>query len=297
MAEAAGLSYFAEIPTVIWDVQRVGPSTGLPTRTSQADLLSAYHLSHGDTKHVVLLPGSINECYEFAQLSLDLAERLQTLVIGLSDLDLGMNLHLSDDFEYPTQNFDRGKVLTAEDLDEFESFARYKDLDGDGITYRTLPGTEHTKAAYFTRGTGHDEKSNYTESPEAYKALMNRLDKKHETAKSLVPKPVLHNDSSSEIGIIAFGSSHEAIKEALNTIDASYLRVRALPLSDDVFEFIQSKNKVFVIEQNRDAQMAGLLKKEFNGTLNLVSICQFDGLPMTADFIIDSIQKLGANNE
>ena len=244
MAEAAGLSYFAEIPAVIWNVQRVGPSTGLPTRTSQADLLAAYHLSHGDTKHVVLLPGNIKECFEFSQLSLDLAERLQTLVIGLSDLDLGMNLHQSVDFEYPSRAFDRGKVLGAKELEEVQNFARYKDVDGDGIAYRTLPGTEHEKAAYFTRGTGHDEKSNYTESPEVYKALMDRLDKKHHTAQALVPKPIVHKESKSELGILSFGSTHEALTESVSEFDISYMRVRALPLTDEVLEFIKSKKVI-----------------------------------------------------
>lgn len=298
MAEAAGLSYFAEIPAVIWNVQRVGPSTGLPTRTSQGDLLAAYHLSHGDTKHIVLIPGNVHECYQFAQNSLDLAERLQTLVIGLSDLDLGMNLHLSETFEYPTEKFDRGKVLTAERLNEVQDFARYKDVDGDGIGYRTLPGTAHERAAYFTRGTGHDEKSNYTESPEAYKALMDRLNKKHETAKKLVPQPILHKDiSNSEIGVIAFGSTHEALVEALSQFNCSYMRVRALPLTDDVFSFIKSKKTIYVIEQNRDGQMFEIIKKQASCNTNLKSICQYDGLPMTSEFILDALNSMETGNE
>lgn len=291
MAEAAGLSYFAEIPAVIWNVQRVGPSTGLPTRTSQADLLAAYHLSHGDTKHVVLMPGTIKECFEFSQLSLDLAERLQTLVIGLSDLDLGMNLHQSEDFDYPKTAFDRGKVLGAKELEEVQNFARYKDVDGDGIAYRTLPGTEHEKAAYFTRGTGHDEKSNYTESPEVYKTLMDRLDKKHHSAKALVPKPILYKESKSDIGILSFGSTHEALTESIANLDVSYMRVRALPLTDEVLEFIKSKKVVYVVEQNRDGQLLEIIKKEWETNTKMVSICQYDGLPMTADFILQSLNE------
>src|SRR5579875_1154375 len=207
MAEFAGLGYFSELPGVIFDIQRVGPSTGMPTRTMQGDLLSIAYLSHGDTKHVMLLPGSVKECFEFAIAAFDLSERLQTPVFVLSDLDLGMNNWMSEPFEYPEKPLDRGKVLNAEQLKAQGGFARYRDVDGDAIPYRTLPGTDHPLAAYFTRGSGHNDKAQYSERPDDYEALMERLARKFETARTLVPAPIVVQTGRSKIGIIAFGTS------------------------------------------------------------------------------------------
>jgi 2-oxoglutarate ferredoxin oxidoreductase subunit alpha len=289
MAEAAGLAYFAEIPAVIWDVQRVGPSTGLPTRTMQGDLLSAYYLSHGDTKHVVLLPATPGECFEFGQVSFDLAERLQTLVFVLSDLDLGMNLYISDKFEYPTRPMDRGKVLSAEDLGKFKGFGRYKDVDGDGIPYRTRPGTRHPMASYFTRGSGHNEAGLYSEKPEDYRANMDRLAKKFETAKALVPSPVCDKFPGTRVGMITYGSAFEAVLEARYKLQeqgltTSGMRIRALPLGVEVEEFLDKFDRVYVIEQNRDAQMMSILRAEYpQYWQKLFSILHYDGLPIDAE--------------
>ena len=250
MAEFSGLGYFAEIPGVIFDVQRTGPSTGMPTRTSQADLLSTVFLSHGDTKHVVLLPGSVKECFDFGYAAFDLAERLQTPIFVLSDLDLGMNNWMSDPFVYPDKPLDRGKVLTAEDLTRLGGFGRYEDVDGDAIGYRTLPGTDHPKAAYFTRGSGHNAKAGYTEKPEDYVDLMSRLLRKFETARHLVPGPVIERNGGSKIGIIAYGTSHYAISESLDAlkkayqVDYDYLRIRAYPFSDEIHEFVANHDRI-----------------------------------------------------
>lgn len=295
MGEAAGLYYYGEIPGVLWDVQRVGPSTGMPTRTAQGDILSAYQLSHGDTKHVVLIPGSVEECFEFGQTSLDLAETLQTLVIVLSDLDLGMNFWMADELKYPTRPFQRGKVLSAEDLNKFQDYARYKDVDGDGIPYRTVPGTPHPKASYFLRGSGHNEKALYTESPQGYKTVVDRLNKKYETAKTLVPKPELVENSKACMGIIAFGSTALPMKEALQTMEAkglplNYLRLKALPFTKEVDEFIGGQSKIFVVEQNRDAQMAAILRNHYPEHAHKIrSVLHYDGLPMTAQQIYSPI--------
>jgi 2-oxoglutarate ferredoxin oxidoreductase subunit alpha len=286
MAEAAGLAYYAEIPAVIWDVQRVGPSTGLPTRTMQGDLAFAFTLSHGDAKHVILLPGHPNECFEFGQVALDLAERLQTLVIVLSDLDLGMNFHIAEKFNFPTRPLDRGKVLSVADLEKAKTFARYQDFDGDGIPQRTLPGTEHPLASYFTRGTGHDESSRYSEDSTVFKKNMDRLDKKWETAKSLVPKPLVDLQTNAKVGLIAFGSSHHVIEEIRNLIawPSSYLRLRALPLSVETEEFLNQHDRVYVIEQNRDGQLLGILRVTFpEYAMKLKSIRIYDGLPLSAE--------------
>jgi 2-oxoglutarate ferredoxin oxidoreductase subunit alpha len=244
MAEAAGLAYFAEIPAVIWDVQRVGPSTGLPTRTMQGDLLAAYTLSHGDTKHMVLLPQDPKECFEFARVAFDIADELQTLVFVLTDLDIGMNQHIVDRLEVNPEPLKRGKVLTAEQLEKLGDFARYKDVDGDGIGYRTLPGTQHDLAAYFTRGTGHDEKALYSENNDIFKANMDRLLRKLETAKKIGPQPEVINLEGAKAGIIYYGSTAEAMREGLYLLQSeaaltlSQLRVKALPLSHKVREFI-----------------------------------------------------------
>lgn len=301
MAETAGLAYYGEIPAVIWDVQRVGPSTGLPTRTMQGDLLKAYYLSHGDTKHVVLLPSTTAECFEFGQVALDLAEELQTLVLVLSDLDLGMNLHVTPKFAYPASPVRRGKVLSAEELEKRGGFQRYKDVDGDGICYRTVMGTKHNQAAYFTRGTGHDESSGYSEKPEIYKANMDRLARKFETARKMVPKPVIDSTPGAKIGLVAYGTSREALTEARAQLSAkgigtSQMLIRALPFSSEVREFIERHEHVYVIEQNRDAQMATILRAEFPDIWcnRCQSVLHYDGLPLDADFVSESIQALEA---
>ncbi len=297
MAEFAGFGYFTEIPTVIFDVQRVGPSTGLPTRTSQADLMSAYLLSHGDTNHPVLLPGSVNECFEMALEAFNLAERLQQPIFVLSDLDLGMNNWMSDPFKYPTAPMDRGKVLSKEDLEKLGGFARYKDVDGDGIPYRTIPGTEHPKAAYFTRGSGHNEEALYSERSTDYVKLMDRLHKKTETARNIMPKPVVDKVSDAKVGIIAFGSSDFAVVESRDQmkeakLPTSYFRLRSLPVSKEVVDFVKSHDRVYVVEQNRDAQLQKLIIMDFPELApKLVSITHYTGLPIDAQFITDSILK------
>ena len=297
MAEFAGLGYFAEVPGVIFDVQRVGPSTGLPTRTAQADLLSIAFLSHGDTKHVILLPGSVAECYEFAGAAFDLTEHLQTPVFVLSDLDIGMNNWMSEPFAYPDKPIARGKVLGAADLDRLGGFARYKDVDGDAIGYRTLPGTVHPQAAYFTRGSGHNEKAQYTERPDDHQNLMERLNRKFDTARTLVPKPVVVQTGRSKIGLIAFGSSDFAVLESRDQlkkeygVETDYLRIRAYPFSREVHEFVASHERVYVIEQNRDAQMQSLLKLDLPAaeTTKLRSVRHFNGLPMDARSVTDEL--------
>ena len=297
MAEFAGLGYFSELPGVIFDIQRVGPSTGLPTRTAQADLLSIAVLSHGDTKHVMLLPGSVMECFEFGGAAFDLAEQLQTPVFVLSDLDLGMNNWMSDPFTYPEKPLNRGKVLSADDLKRLGEFARYKDVDGDAIPYRTLPGTDHPKAAYFTRGSGHNEKALYSERPEDYQNLMERLARKFDTARNLVPAPQIVQTGKSKVGIIAFGTSDYAVLESRDQmkkeygLEADYLRIRAYPFNKDVHEFVASHDRVYVVEQNRDAQMLSLLKLDLpaDQTPRLRSVRHFNGLPIDARSVTDEI--------
>ncbi len=297
MAEFAGLGYFAELPGVIFDIQRVGPSTGLPTRTAQADLLSIAYLSHGDTKHVMLLPGSVKECFEFAQAAFDLAEQLQTPVFVLSDLDLGMNNWMSEQFDYPEKPLNRGKVLSADDLTRLNGFARYKDVDGDAIPYRTLPGTDHPQASYFTRGSGHNEKAQYTERPDDYQNLMERLNRKFETARTLVPKPIVVQTGKSKIGLIAFGTSDFALIESRDQlkkeygVETDYLRIRAFPFTSEVHEFVASHDRVYVVEQNRDAQMLSLLKLDLpaEDAVKLRSVRHFNGLPIDARSVTDAL--------
>jgi len=297
MAEFAGLGYFSELPGVIFDIQRIGPSTGLPTRTSQADLLSIAYLSHGDTKHVMLIPGSVRECFEFAQTAFDLTERLQTPIFVLSDLDLGMNNWMSEPFEYPEKPLDRGKVLTAEDLTRLGGFMRYKDVDGDAIPYRTLPGTDHPQAAYFVRGSGHNEKAQYTEKPDDYQNLMARLERKFETARTLVPGPTIVQNGKSKIGLIAFGTSDFAVLESRDQlkkeygIETDYLRIRAFPFTREIHDFVASHDRVYVIEQNRDAQMMSLLKLDLpaGNTAKLRSIRHFNGLPIDARTVTEAL--------
>src|SRR5450759_889829 len=300
MAEFTGLAYYVEIPAVIWDIQRVGPSTGLPTRTSQGDLLSTAFLSHGDTKHIMLFPDSVSECFTMAQDAFDLAERFQTPVFVMSDLDLGMNNWMSDPFPYPDKPIDRGKVLSKADLEKAGSFARYKDVDGDGVGYRTLPGTDHPLAAYFTRGTGHNEKAQYSERPDDYYNNMERLSKKFETARSFVPRPELMGGGTAKIGILAYGTSHWAIIESRDQLlkehklETDYLRVLAYPFTPEVHDFIERHERVYVVEQNRDGQMASLLKLDIKPELTprLRSICHIHGLPIDARSVTDEFMMM-----
>jgi 2-oxoglutarate ferredoxin oxidoreductase subunit alpha len=295
MAEFAGLGYFAELPGVIFDVQRSGPATGMPTRTQQSDLLAAAFLSHGDTKHVVLLPGSVKECFEFGYAAFDLTERLQTPVFVLSDLDLGMNNWMSDQFDYPEKPQDRGKVLTAEDLKRLGGFARYRDVDGDAIGWRTLPGTLHPKAAYFTRGSGHNDAALYTEKPDEYQGIMERLLRKFETARTLVPKPVTYRDRKSKIGFLAFGTTDFALRESLDEIEKEYkqtpdyMRVRAYPFTHEIHDFVAAHDRIYVVEQNRDAQLKSLLKLDLPAeqVTKLRSILHYNGLPFDARTITE----------
>jgi len=297
MAEFAGLGYFAEIPGVIFDIQRTGPSTGMPTRTMQGDLLSTAYLSHGDTKHVMLLPGSVKECYEFAMEAFELAEQLQTPIFVMSDLDLGMNNWMSEPFAYPEKPLNRGKVLSAEDLTRLGGFARYKDVDGDAIPYRTLPGTDHPHAAYFTRGSGHNDKALYTERPDEYQAIMERLARKFETARQLVPAPVVVQDGQSKVGLIAFGTSDFAVGESRDQLrkeyncETDYLRLRAFPFAKEVHDFVAAHERVYVIEQNRDAQLLSLLKLDLPAAdvVKLRSVRHFNGLPMDARSVTDEL--------
>ncbi|MGA7244466.1 MAG: 2-oxoacid:acceptor oxidoreductase subunit alpha [Terracidiphilus sp.] len=295
MAEFAGLGYYAEIPGVIFDVQRTGPSTGMPTRTQQSDLLSVAFLSHGDTKHIVLLPGSVKECFEFGMAAFDLAERLQTPVFVLSDLDLGMNNWMSEPFQYPDKPLDRGKVLTKEELDKAGSFARYRDVDGDGIGWRTLPGTMHPKAAYFTRGSGHNDAAGYTEKPDEYQAIMDKLTRKFEGARKLVPAPVVVKNGTSRLGFLAFGTTDFALRESMDQIkkeyskDVDYMRIRAYPFAHEIHDFVAAHERVYVVEQDRDAQLASLLKLDLPAeqVVKLRSILHYNGLPIDARTITE----------
>ena len=300
MAEYAGLAYYTEVPGVIWDIQRVGPSTGLPTRTSQGDILSTAFLSHGDTKHILLIPSSVEECYTMAGEAFDLAEQFQTLVFVMSDLDLGMNNWMSDPFKYPEKPLNRGKVLGREELDKLGGFSRYKDVDGDGIPYRTLPGTDHPAAAYFARGSGHNEKSQYSERPDDFERNMERINRKLETARSFVPRPEIIHTGKSKIGIIAYGTSHWAITEARDQlrkeyqVETDYLRLRAYPFTREVHNFIEQHDRVYVVEQNRDAQMLSLLKLDARPELvtRLLSVAHIHGLPLDARSVTDEIMTM-----
>jgi len=297
MAEFAGLAYYAEVPVVIFDIQRIGPSTGLPTRTSQGDISFAYTISHGDTKHLVLLPGSVEECYEFGRDAFDYADRFQTPVFVLSDLDLGMNLWMTPAFKYPEKPFDRGKVLSKEDLDRLSGdWGRYQDIDGDGVTYRTLPGTDHPAAGYFTRGSGHDEHAKYTEGADAYARNMDRLNRKFETARAALPAPVADESAKSLVGLIAYGSTDAAVREARERLTAAgrsvdYLRIRALPLSPDVASFVARHETVYVAEQNRDGQMFDLVRLSLPAELvgRLRSIRHYNGQPIPAEAITEPL--------
>jgi len=288
MAEFAGLAYYVEVPGVIWDIQRVGPSTGLPTRTSQGDILSTAFLSHGDTKNIMLFPCSVTECFTMAPDAFNLAEQFQTLVFVMSDLDLGMNNWMSDPFEYPTTPINRGKVLSKEDL------------DGDGIGYRTLPGTVHPAAAYFARGSGHNEKAQYSERADDFENNMERLNRKFETARSFVPRPEITKGKDAKIGIIGFGTSHWGITESRDqlreeyAIETDYLRLRAYPFTREVHEFIEQHERIYLVEQNRDAQMLTLLKLDLKPelTTRLRSIAHITGLPLDARSITDELTSM-----
>ncbi len=303
MSEFVGLGYYAEVPAVIVDVQRVGPSTGLPTRTMQGDILSTYFLSHGDAKHILVIPGSVEECYALAMEAFDLAERFQTPVFIMTDLDLGMNNWMAEPFAYPEKPVDRGKLIrTEEELKEhirkFQEFARYRDVEGDGIPYRTLPGLiDNPAAAYFCRGSGHSERATYTEKPDDYKANMDRLARKFETARRFVPRPILSNGSGSGIGLIAYGSSDFAIQEAREILSrkgtrTDYLRLRALPIGDEVADFVASHDRIYVVDQNRDGQMFDLLRLELppGDSAKLRSLRHYDGFPIDAETVVEGIE-------
>jgi 2-oxoglutarate ferredoxin oxidoreductase subunit alpha len=296
MSEFVGLAYFAEIPVVIIDVQRMGPSTGLPTRTSQGDILKLHFLGHGDSRHIVLIPNSVEECYSFTIEALDLAQQFQTPVFVATDLDLGMNLWLSDPFPYPTKPIQRGKVLDAAELERRGIFERYKDIDGDGVCYRTIPGTEHPLSAYFTRGTGHNEKSGYSERPEDWKKNLDRLARKLETARQTIPGPVIDDQVGARAGVLAYGGTHWSVVEARDLlreagVPTSYCRLRALPISDEVIRFIELLERVYVVEQNRDAQVTMILKSALSGDLadRLIPITHYNGTPIAAENIVRPI--------
>lgn len=300
MTEYIGLAYYAEVPVVIWDVQRVGPSTGMPTRTAQGDLTMVNFISHGDTQMVILLPGSINECFEFGWRAFDIAERLQTPVIVLSDLDLGMNPWITPEFQYPDVAMDRGKLLWEDDLQELierngNHWGRYEDVDGDGIPYRTVPGNQHIQSGHFTRGTSHTEDAGYTEDPEIWERTFERIKQKIDGNKQYLPKPIERIVPDAKIGIIASGSADMAVIEARDLLEESgvktnYLRVRSLPMGQEVVDFIEKNDVVFVIELNRDGQLHQLITltaPEFAG--KLVSCSHMDGLSLTASWIKEQV--------
>ena len=299
MNEFLGLAYFAEIPAVLVDVQRTGPSTGMPTRTQQSDILLAAYASHGDTKHVLLFPSTPKECFDSMLDAFDLSEGLQTPVLVMTDLDLGMNDHVSPPLKFDdSRKYNRGKVLNAEDLDKIEKFGRYLDVDQDGITYRTIPGTHPSKGSFFTRGTSRDEYAAYTEDSAAYQRNMDRLIRKWNTAKNMVPKPQLYQDeNTSNLGILFFGTSEYAAEEAMDLLKEAgvmvdAIRLRAFPFNQTVDAFLTEHNTVFVIEQNRDAQMRSLLMIELQANpAKLVSVLNYDGMPITADHILKQIQS------
>jgi len=299
MNEFLGLAYFAEIPVVLTDVQRSGPSTGMPTRTQQSDITLAAYASHGDTKHILIFPANPKECFELQALSFDLADRLQTPIIVMIDLDLGMNEHLSPPLEWDdNRKYDLGKVYDAEDLDRLAQYGRYLDSDGDGITYRTIPGTHPTKGSFFTRGTSRDEYARYTEDGAAYVRNMNRLLKKWDTAKETVPQPELYQEGNlHKEGIIFFGTTTYSALEALDLlkeqgVEMDAMRLISFPFSKKVEEFVDAHERIYVIEQNRDAQMRSLLINELEvDPKKLVRILNFDGMPITAANICGQIME------
>src|SRR5437762_4103149 len=295
MGEFAGLAYYAETPAVIFDVQRVGPSTGLPTRTAQGDLLQAAFLSHGDTKHIMIIPASVEEAYTMAMEAFDLAEQFQTPIFVMMDLDLGMNNWMSDGFKYPDKPINRGKVLTDEVLKKIGEWGRYKDVDGDGIPYRTIPGDG--LPVYFTRGSGHNAKGQYSERPDDYVENMDRLSRKFETARKHVPKPVIQSNPKARIGFIAYGTTQFALEESRDQlleetkVETSYFRVRAYPFNDELAAFVDAHERIYVIEQNRDAQLLQLMKLELtpDRVTKLRSVLHYNGLPIDARSITDDV--------
>jgi 2-oxoglutarate ferredoxin oxidoreductase subunit alpha len=296
MAEYTSLAYFAEIPIVIWVIQRVGPSTGLPTRTAQGDINMSYYLGQGDTKHILLIPGTVSECFEFGWKSLDLAEKYQTPVLVLSDLDLGKNQWMSEPFEYPDQPIERGKIIWEEELEKIQDvWGRYKDLDGDFIPYRTVPGNRHPQSAYFARGTGHDDYANYSEHPDEWEKNLSRINNKVDSSRPELPEAVIKKQRGSKTGLIAFGSTDSAVTEALDYLKEdglkfNYLRLRALPPSSEVLDFIRKQEKVYVLENNRDGQMHSILSLELpEKAADIISLAHLDGLPLNAEWIRESL--------
>jgi 2-oxoglutarate ferredoxin oxidoreductase subunit alpha len=297
MSEFTGLGYYADVPAVIFDVQRVGPSTGLPTRTMQGDILSTAVLSHGDTKHPLLFPSSPEECFTMASTAFDLAERFQTPVFVMTDLDLGMNNWMSDAFPYPTEPIRRGKILTAEDLERLGGFARYKDVDGDAVGWRTLPGTNHPAAAYFTRGSGHNDLAQYSERPDDYTHNVDRLARKFETIRQHVPRPDARYYEAASVGVVCYGTSRYAVEESREQLqqeyglETSYLRMKAYPFTPELREFIDRHARVYVVEQNRDAQMLALMRMELDAEQidKLRSVRYYGGLPLDARAVTDEI--------
>lgn len=299
MTEYVGYAYFTDIPAVIWDIQRMGPATGLPTRVSQGDILSVYYLGHGDTRQICLLPSNMQECFDFGWQSFDIAERLQTPVFVLSDLDLGMNTWMTDPFAYPDKPLDRGKVLGADELNQLKGFNRYEDKDGDGVGPRTLPGTDSPYAAYFTRGSGHNALAQYTERGDEWQANLERLARKHDFARTIVPAPVSDEVAGAQIGIIAYGSTDPGIVEARQRLSergvkTSYMRLRALPFTAEVTAFLQKYPRILVVENNFDGQMAKVLSAELpQFAAKLTSIAKCDGLPLTSEWIAQQILEKG----
>ena len=301
MAEFLGLAYYAEVPLVVWDVQRVGPSTGLPTRSSQGDLSFAYSISHGDTNYIILLPANVQECFEFAWKALDIAEKFQTPVIILSDLELGMNEWISKDFIYPDTEINRGKVIWEDGLEELISkginWGRYLDIDKDGIPYRTVPGNMNPKAAYFARGTGHDEYAHYSEDPEEWERKLDRLRDKIDSAKNFVPMPISASEAVYQIGLISYGSSDMAASEVIDQfaedgVSLDYMRIRALPFNKSVDEFLLHHEHIYIVECNRDGQMKDILAKQYpQYAAKLISISHLNGLALSAEWIKKEINK------
>ena len=305
MTEFMGLAYYAEIPVVVWDVQRIGPSTGLPTRTSQGDLSFSLGMGHGDSDTIILMPGNMNECFDFGWKSFDVAERIQTPVVVLSDLDMGMNQWMSEPFKYPKSPMDRGKVLFEEEIQELKgNWGRYLDKDGDGIPYRTFPGNKHPMSSYFTRGTGHDEYARYSEDADVFNRNMMRLKKKFVTAKQYVPKPIVSNTEGAKVAIIAYGSTESAIKEARNLlasdhdIKTDFMRIRAVPFTEEVDEFVKNYDQIFVVEMNRDGQLHQLLSLAYpEQVAKLKSVALGDGMPASAKWIREGILAQYAESE
>jgi 2-oxoglutarate ferredoxin oxidoreductase subunit alpha len=303
MAEFAGLAYFAELPGVIWDIQRVGPSTGLPTRTAQGDIFEVLYLSHGDTQHIALIPGSVEECFQFGSEALDLAEMFQAPIFVLSDLDLGMNNWMSDPFKYPEKPYRRGKLLSKEKLEELGGkWGRYLDVDDDGIPWRSVPGTD--APSYFTRGSGHDAFARYSERPEDYKAAVDRLTKKYETAKKHVPQPVIDVRRGAKIGFIAYGTTDFPLQESRHQlksegdVETSYFRLRALPFTEDLKKFVANHDHVYVVEQNRDGQMGDLIRLEVGEDQKKIrKILHYTGLPCDARSITNAVLQMESNRE